>query len=197
MSEVTHVHVCSLSTSALSRIQKNIDNLSSDDKKDIKHRLMWLKVAIKYNIQEQTQYIYNHCGMKGKDPKFRAIRMAPFYHQWKRQCTRDDWNDLLVRLTHKNALVSIRETMGELHRGRSEIAARNFAKSSVANFCPLISLISSKNDDNCDLAMKKLDNLISYENPITCRPGYNNRGIEFLATDAVRTLSTVPPTTDE
>lgn len=197
MSEVTHVHVCSLSTSTLPRIQQSIDDLKNDGDRDTQYRLKWLKVAMKFNIQQQMQYIYEHCGSRGKDPKFRQIRLRRFYNQWIRQCTRDDWNDLMIKVVHQNALQSIRETKAELLRGRSEIAARNFAKSAVANFCPLIKLISTKDEDNCDIAIKKLDFLLSYENPITCRPGYNNRGIEFLATNEVRTLSEVPPTTEE
>ena len=72
-----------------------------------------------------------------------------------------------------------------MDRQRSEIAARSFAKDPLAQYCPLEVLFSK---DNAQY-------LYSYENPISCRPGFFNRGIDFLESNAVKTISEAPTTT--
>ena len=181
------IHVCSLSTSALPRIQASIDAQTDADDEDVKFRLMWLKVAVKINMQTQLQSLYAHLGSKGKDPKFRAIRMNSFWNQWKRQVVRDDLQNIFLDLRHKKALNLIHENRIMVDRQRSEISARNFVKNPIAQFSPLVSLFNNK----------QIAYLYSYENPISCRPGYYNRGIDFLASSAVRTLSEAPPTWED
>ena len=180
------IHVCSLSTSALPRIQASIDQTDAANE-DIKFRLMWLKVAVKLNMQTQLQSLYSHLGSKGKDPRFRSIRMATFWRQWKRQTIRDDWQNIFLDLRHKNALNEIHSNKIMIDRQRSEISARNFVKTPIAQYSPLESLFNNK----------QLSYLYAYENPVACRPGYYNRGIDFLASSAVRTLSEAPPTWED
>lgn len=182
MTETIRVHACSLSTSALPRIEKSIEEEKDHDNE---LRLRWLKVAMKYNIQTQLQFLYKHLGSKEKDPKFRPIKMASFWRQWKRQAKRDDWQNIQEDLRHKISLNQIHYNKIQLDRQRSEIAARNFVKNPLAQFCPLDSLFSQ------DAAKY----LYSYQSSASCRPGYFNRGIEFLASSAVRTISEAPTTT--
>ena len=187
MTETSRVHVCSLSTSALPRIQASIDDVDATEID--KHRLMWLKVAMTINRQTQLQSLYSHLGSKGKDPKFRQIRMSAFWNQWKRQSIRADWNQLLLDINHKNALDQVHLNKLTMDRQRSEIAARNFVK--ALDTTPIDNPLSYL------FTKEKVSYLYSYENPVSCRPGFYNRGIDFLASSAIRTLSEAPVTDDE
>lgn len=177
MSDYPKVHVCSLSTSALKRINQSIAEREEDD--DVKMQLKWLRVAMTLNTQTQLQNIYSHCGSRGKDPKFRAIRMMKYWKQWKRQNVREEWLDLTQDFVHKCTVNEIKFNLIELNRSRSELAARHFRTNPLIKFNPLSVLFNSN-----DIAYIK-----SYKLPQTCRPGYANARIEFLEGDALKTMT--------
>jgi hypothetical protein len=184
MTESVRIHVCSLSTSALPRIEKSIKETEDAHNK---LRLKWLNVAMKYNMQTQLQSLYTHLGSKEKHPKFRAIRMRTFWRQWKRQTTRDDWHNIFEDLRHKNVLNQIHFNKVMMDRQRSEIAARNFVNNPLAQFSPIEALFTNK----------PVNYLYLYENSAACRPGLANQEIDFLTSSAVRTLSEAPTMTDD
>ncbi|EAY06684.1 hypothetical protein TVAG_211350 [Trichomonas vaginalis G3] len=177
MTDYTKVHVCSLSTSALKRINASIEEREQDD--EVKMQLKWLKVAMTLNSQTQLQNIYSHLGSRGKDPKFRAIRMSRYWKQWRRQIIRGDWEDLTQSFIHQCTLNEIKFNKVELNRCRSELAARHYRKNPAIKFNPLGVLFN-----NSDLAYIK-----SYQVPATCSPGYANHGIKFLETDDLKTMT--------
>lgn len=178
------VHVCSLSMSCLTRINNVIHEIEGEDiSHEDKLRLRWLQVAMSFNRQKQLQYIYAQCGSKGNDPKFRSIRMRSFMNQWKRQVIRDDLIEHLKILRHNHHMEQIKATKMQMIAQRSEISARKFPKTVMLDQMTLSSLFTPK---------ESINRLNAFEAPTTCRPGYYNRGYQFLETTAVRTLSTAP-----
>lgn len=175
------VHVCSLNTSAIKRIAEQAVERAEEGDKDAAYRLRWLTVAMEYNRQNQMQYIFQNLGSKEKSPKFRAVRMNPFWHQWKRESLRKDWS--LIRESVDQRLVSadLKESSRFFESQRVELAARSFMNSDLFKKMPISDVLTSK----------PVEVIFPFQTPGSTRPGYFNQGYNYVESAALSSMSDV------
>lgn len=175
------VHVCSLQTSAIKKIAQQAVEEAENGDMVTAYRLKWLNVAMEYNRQKQMQYVFANLGSKGKSPAFRAIRMRPFWHMWRKESLRIDWNEIRENIDRKMMIQDLSETTRYFESQRIELACRAFAQSPAILQLPLADIVNSK----------KVKELYTFQTPGSVRPGYYNQGYNYVESAALSTFSDV------
>ena len=175
------VHVCSLNTSAIKRIAQQAVEEADAGEKVTAYRLMWLNVAMAFNRQFQMQYILQHLGSKGKSPKFRAVRLGPFWHRWKREVLRSDWATIRENVDRRIIQTDLRDSSRFFESQRIELAARSFQSSSFMKNMPI----------NDILTPRAVDAVFPFATPGSNRPGYFNQGYNYVESTALSTMSDI------
>jgi len=177
----SNLHVCSLSLTVLSKIHNRLSELTDENDVGQKYRLYWIDIAMRYNQQQKLQFVYNHLGSKGHDPRFRLIRMRPAFNEWVRQSKRAEWKDISETMIHKNIQMQIKERKKVLVAQRSELAARHFARSDIAMFSPLKALFHQENE-----VLKTLEDFVDPH-----LDELEENSVDFCSSSAMKTLSDV------
>jgi hypothetical protein len=175
------VHVCSLNTSAIKRIAAQAVESAEDGDKDTACRLRWLAVAMEYNRHTQMQYIFQTLGSKEKSPKFRAVRMGPFWQQWKRQSLRSDWATIRECVDKRAIGTDLKYSSRFFESQRVELAARAFQNSEFLKKMPISAILTPK----------PVEALYPFTTPGSTRPGYFNQGYNYVESAALTTMSDV------
>ena len=187
------IHVCSLSTSSLTIIKKQLEEeeaqyskLSPNNQVDQMRKLdklRWVQLSMAYYRQVQLQNVFQHLGDKGNNPRFRAVRMRPLFQQWKREVLRQNWEQLRSSLDLKALRRRLEQKKDFFSSQRTELTSRFVANNPKINNPPLECLIPINGP---------LKDLLSFQTPNSNRPGFYNKGYDYCASDAVKTLSEVP-----
>ena len=180
----SRIHVCSLSISALRKIEKQ-EMEDEERDRETNYKLKWLRVAMTYNRILQLQYIYKTLHNKGKSPQFRAVRMNPFWHRWKKEVLRSDWATLRECVDRRMANREIDDKSNFLQSQRIELAARHFIRLDVVKKVPIDDIVNTK----------PLKPVWSFEQPKGIRPGYLNQVLDLCASTQITTMSELPSNT--
>ena len=180
----SRIHVCSLSISALRRIEKQ-EMEDEQQNRETNLKLKWLRVAMTYNRILQLQYIYKTLHNKGKSPQFRAVRMNPFWHRWKKEVLRSDWSILRECVDRRMANREITDKSNFLQSQRIELAARAFLRLDVVKHTPIDDIVN----------IKPLKPVWSFESPKGIRPGYLNQVLDLCGSTQITTMSELPSVT--
>lgn len=182
------VHVCSLSVSAIKAIAEQAIEEAENGQMITAYRLQWLNIAMEYNRQKQMQYILRNLGAKSKSPKFRAIRMNAFWHQWKREVLRSDWATIRQAVDRKMIEYDIRDKGNFFSSQRIELAARSFIQTAPVLNTPIDDIVN----------IKKVKPLYAFQTPSAHKPGYFNKGYNYCeSNDITQTISDVSDSTIE
>lgn len=192
------IHVCSLSMSPLTAVQKDMKEvekqyyaLSPEQReKDVAmndkiNRLRWVQLSIEYNRQIQLQYVYQHLGDKGNNPRFRQVRMKPLFKAWKREILRQKWQEVRKAVDTKALDQRLTRKFDAFSAQRAELAARSIARGNYMEDPPLKGLI--------DFA-GPLAALNAFQTPESNQTDFYNKGYDYIQSSAVNTISEIPTT---
>jgi len=185
--EQTPIHVCSLSTSHLTKIKQQIDGFSTSKDKRLKYRLQWLNVSMEYNRQCQIQNIFQHLGSKANHPRFRVVKMKPFWHQWKKEILRYSWAEFREKVDQRSIETTLTQKQTHFSNQRIELASRAFLKHVSITNPPIKDLLNQKDSST----------LTNFQIPASNRPGFFNLGYNYCESEAVRTFSDFPDSETE
>ncbi|EAY22233.1 hypothetical protein TVAG_094080 [Trichomonas vaginalis G3] len=190
------IHVCSLSMSPLTAVQKDMREVEKQynaltpeqREKDVSmndkiNRLRWVQLSIEYNRQIQLQYVYQHLGDKGNNPRFRQVRMKPLFNAWKREILRQKWLEVRKAVDTKALDQRLTRKFDAFSAQRAELAARSVARCDFLKDPPLKGLI--------DIA-DPLAALSAFQTPDSNQTDFYNKGYDFVQSSAVNTISELP-----
>ena len=181
------IHICSLSLSSLNKIKEQVEISNKSNNKNLKYKMLWINTALEYNRQSQLQNIFQHLGSKANHPKFRTIKMKPFWSSWKKEALRFKWAEFREKVDRKSVDQIINKKQTHFMSQRIELSARSFINSSKFKELPLNKLFNLNNSRS----------LHYFQVPSTNKPGNFNLGYNYLESEAIKTFSEFPESETE
>lgn len=200
MSKRSPIHVCSLSMSALNTSKEDLthvntiyDNLSPEEQQSNKeinlklNKLRWVNLSMEYNRQTQLQYVFQHLGDKGSNPRLRNIRMKPVFAAWKREILRQKWREVSEAINSNSIHKNLDKKFDSFAIQRATLSARSMEGSKLLANPPVLDLLGL--DD-------PLDFIDSFQTKEAQKSEFFLQGIDFLQSSACKTITEIPETED-
>lgn len=177
----------------LTHVNTMYDELSPEEQKtntEINrklNKLRWVNLSMEYNRQTQLQYVFQHLGDKGSNPRLRSVRMKPMFSAWKREILRQKWREVSEAINSENVHKRLDKKFDSFAQQRATLSARNMEKSNVLLNPPVLDLLDMQD---------QLNFIDSFQTKESQKAEFFSQGIDFLQSSACKTITEIPETED-
>ncbi|EAY00735.1 hypothetical protein TVAG_085690 [Trichomonas vaginalis G3] len=122
-----------------------MDDVEKQKNETIKYKrngLLWVELSMEYNRHVQLQYVLEHLGDKGSNPKLRKIKMSPVFSWWKREMLRQRWREINETLHYNDVTKKIEAKYSDFANERAEEASKQMNSLQTLQNPPIKDLVS-------------------------------------------------------